>query len=123
MPSGVWPGSETVRRRTDQPLRHRKARDRAAILPLVGAILFLPPVAGVFRMEASIGGIPLIVVCIFGVWAALIAGAAVLAPRLAEADGETGTGDAPSDNAAPDGTEGGQATAVHMRSPSTRSNG
>jgi hypothetical protein len=75
-----------MRRRTDQPLRHRKARDRAAILTLLGAVLFLPPVASVFRVEASLAGIPLLVVCIFGVWAALIAGAAVLAPRLGEAE-------------------------------------
>jgi hypothetical protein len=75
-----------MRRRADQPLRHRKARDRAAILTLVGAALFLPPVASVFRVDASIAGIPLLVVCIFGVWAALIAGAAVLAPRLGEAE-------------------------------------
>ncbi|HET7409611.1 MAG TPA: hypothetical protein VFJ13_05380 [Paracoccaceae bacterium] len=76
-----------MRGRADQPLRHRKARDRAAILTLVGAILFLPPVAGVFRVDATVAGVPLLVVCIFGVWAALIAGAAALAPRLRAAEG------------------------------------
>jgi hypothetical protein len=81
-----------MRRRADQPLRHRKARDRAAILTLAGAALFLPPVAAVFRVDATIAGIPLLVVCIFGVWAALIAGAAVLAPRLREAEAADDTG-------------------------------
>ena len=45
-----------MRGRADQPLRHRKARDRAAVLPLIGAILFLPPVAGLFRVDASVRG-------------------------------------------------------------------
>ena len=75
-----------MRPRSDQPLRHRKARDRAIILPLVGALLLLPPVAGIFRIDATLGGIPLIVVCIFAVWAGLIAGAALLAPRLRDAE-------------------------------------
>lgn len=72
--------------RADQPLRHRKARDRAVILPLVGAILFLPPVAAIFRVDATIGGIPLLVLYIFAVWAGLILAAALLAPRLRESD-------------------------------------
>lgn len=73
-------------RRADQPLRHRKARDRAVILPLVGAILFLPPVAAVFRVDATVAGIPLLVLYIFAVWAGLILAAAALAPRLRESD-------------------------------------
>lgn len=73
-------------RRADQPLRHRKARDRAVILPLVGAILFLPPVAAIFRVDATVAGIPLLVLYIFAVWAALILAAAALAPRLRESD-------------------------------------
>lgn len=72
--------------RADQPLRHRKARDRAVILPLVGAILFLPPVAAVFRVDATVAGIPLLVLYIFAVWAGLILAAAALAPRLRESD-------------------------------------
>ncbi len=73
-------------RRADRPLRHRKARDRAVILPLVGAILFLPPVAAIFRMDVALAGIPLLVLYIFAVWAGLIVAAAALAPRLRESD-------------------------------------
>ncbi len=78
-----------MRRRADQPLRNRKARDRAAILPLIGALLLTPPLAGIFQIEARIGGVPFLLVYLFAVWALLIAGAAVLARRL----GEAGTGD------------------------------
>lgn len=73
-----------MRRRTDRPLRHRKARDRAAIVPLVGAVLLLPPVAGIFRIDAGVAGLPMIVVYVFAVWAGLIAAAALLAPTLQE---------------------------------------
>lgn len=75
-----------MRRRADQPLRHRKARDRALVLPLVGALLFTPPIAGIFEIDAKIGGVPFLLVYLFAVWAALIAGAAALAGRLREAD-------------------------------------
>ena len=75
-----------MRRRTDQPLRHGKARDRALILPLIGALLFTPPVAGIFEIDAKIGGVPFLLVYLFAVWAALIAGAAILSRRLREAE-------------------------------------
>jgi hypothetical protein len=70
----------------DQPLRHRKARDQALILPLVGLILLTPPVAGVFQLEAKIAGVPFAVIYLFVVWALLIAGAAVLSRRLRNGD-------------------------------------
>lgn len=75
-----------MRRRADQPLRYRKARDRALVLPLIGALLVTPPLAGIFEIEAKIGGVPFLLVYLFAVWAALIAGAAALARRLREAD-------------------------------------
>ena len=68
--------------RPDHPLRHRKARDRAMILPLVGLILLTPPVAGVFQLEAKIAGVPFTAIYLFAVWALLIAGAAALSRRL-----------------------------------------
>jgi len=71
-----------VHDRADQPLRHRKIRDRALILPLVGLILLMPPVAGVFHLDTTIAGLPFTVVYLFIVWAGLIAGAAVLSRRL-----------------------------------------
>lgn len=71
-------------RPNDRPLRHRKARDRALILPAVGAVLFLPPVARIFEIDVRIGGVPLVVIYLFAVWAALIVGAAALSHRLSE---------------------------------------
>ncbi len=72
--------------RADEPLRHRKTRDRALILPLAGLILLTPPVAGIFHLDAKIAGIPFTVVYLFAVWALLIAGAAALSRRLRDGD-------------------------------------
>ena len=71
-----------MRDRPDPPLSDRKTRDRALILPMLGAVLLLPPVAGIFRLDAKIGGLPVGILYVFLVWALLIAGAALLAPRL-----------------------------------------
>lgn len=85
--------------RADQPLRHRKTRDRALILPLAGLILLTPPVAGVFHLDAKIAGVPFTLVYLFAVWALLIAGAAALSRRL-RGDGEPGAPPEPQDPAA-----------------------
>jgi len=71
-----------MRDRPDQPLSDRKTRDRALILPVLGAVLLMPPLAGIFRLDAKIGGLPVGIIYVFLVWALLIAGAALLAPRL-----------------------------------------
>ncbi len=84
--------------RADQPLRHRKTRDRALILPLAGLILLTPPVAGVFHLDAKIAGVPFTLVYLFAVWALLIAGAAALSRRLRDG-GEPGAPPAPQDSA------------------------
>jgi hypothetical protein len=68
--------------RDDKPLHDRKVRDRALILPLVGVILFLPPVAGIFRLDATVQGVPLTLGYLFAVWALLITGAFALSRRL-----------------------------------------
>lgn len=73
--------------RPDQPLLHRKARDRALILPLVGLILLTPPFAGIFQLDVKIAGVPFTVIYLFVVWAILIAGAAMLSRQLR--DGNT----------------------------------
>ncbi len=80
--------------RTDEPLRHRKTRDRALILPLAGLILLTPPVAGIFHLDVKIAGIPFTLVYLFAVWALLIAGAAALSRRLRDG-GEPGAPPAP----------------------------
>ena len=81
---------------TDQPLRDRKSRDRALILPLVGLILLMPPLAGVFQLDAKIAGVPVTLLYLFSVWAVLIAGAAALSWRLRDVSERSGEGQEPS---------------------------
>ena len=66
----------------NRPLSDHKTSDRALILPLVGCLLLTPPLAGIFQLDIRILGIPFTGVYLFGVWAALIVGAAVLARRV-----------------------------------------
>ena len=79
--------------RTDQTLRDRKSRDRAMILPIVGFVLLMPPVAAVFDLHAKLGGLPFTLVYIFLIWVLLIAGAWLMSHRL-EDDTETASGPA-----------------------------
>ena len=58
------------------PISNRKIRDRAALLPVIGLILLIPPIANVFQLDARVAGIPFTALYLFGVWALLIAGAA-----------------------------------------------
>ncbi len=60
--------------------------DVAIIAPVMGLILLIPPVIGLFATDATVFGAPLILVYLFSVWLFLIATAAVLARRLARAD-------------------------------------
>ena len=66
----------------NRPLTDHKTSDRALILPLVGCLLLTPPLAGIFQLDIRILGIPFTGVYLFGVWAALIVGAAVLSRRV-----------------------------------------
>ena len=59
-----------------------RLRDAAALLPLLGLVLLMPPVITLFAVGLDVAGVPLIVVYVFGVWLALIACAALLARRL-----------------------------------------
>jgi hypothetical protein len=69
--------------------------DAARLLPILGAFLLMPPLVTLFAVSADLGGVPLIVVYLFGVWLALIVCAAWLARRLApsarERDAADGT--------------------------------
>ena len=47
-------------------------RDAATLLPVAAAVLLLPPFILVFAAPVLVAGIPLIVVYVFGVWAAVI---------------------------------------------------
>lgn len=61
----------------------RGMRDAATILPVVAAVLLLPPVILVFSASVTLGGVPLIVIYVFGVWAAVILAAWLLARHQA----------------------------------------
>jgi uncharacterized protein (DUF58 family) len=87
----------------DRSLRHRRLRDRAMILPLIGVFLLLPPVAQIFEIHASIAGLPLVLVYIFAVWAGLIVGTAVLARSLRNAEPGQPPEDAPPHSQRQDG--------------------
>ncbi len=59
-----------------------RVRHAAAVLPLLGAFLLLPPLIALFTAPLRVFGMPLIVLYLFAVWAVLIAAAAWLAHRL-----------------------------------------
>ena len=67
----------------------RRSREAALILPLTGLALFTPPLIGLFALDLSVIGAPLIVVYIFAVWAALIAAARTISRRLTAEDAES----------------------------------
>ena len=55
-----------------------RARDAAVVLPLLGLFLLMPPVIVLFAAPHAFGGVPLIVLYLFGVWLALVLAAALL---------------------------------------------
>ena len=68
--------------RAGQYLSTRRVRDRSAILLLIGLALLISPIAGIFEIDAKLGGIPVTLIYLFSVWAMLIAGTARLARSL-----------------------------------------
>ena len=52
------------------------------LLPCIGLFLLMPPVVQLFALDVDLGGVPLIVVYLFGVWLGLIGCAAWLAWRV-----------------------------------------
>ena len=56
-----------------------RLRDAAALLPALAVFLLMPPVITLFTGGHKVGGVPLIVVYLFGAWLALIVAAALLA--------------------------------------------
>lgn len=63
-------------------LSRRKIRDRSMVLVLAGVALFMPPLVGMSEIDGKIGGVPVPLVYIFGVWGALIVVAMLLSRRL-----------------------------------------
>lgn len=60
----------------------QRARHAAVLVPLLGLFMLLPPVIALFAGPWLPFGVPLIVLYVFGIWAALVAAAAWLAGRL-----------------------------------------
>lgn len=71
---------------TGFPLSSRKVAERALILPLIGLVLLIPPIAGIFEIDARVFGIPFTILYLFGVWAMLIILANRLSRRLQSAE-------------------------------------
>ena len=62
--------------------RLERTNERAFVLPIAGFLLFVPPLIGLFDGRATVAGIPLVLLYIFGGWMLLIAAARQLARRL-----------------------------------------
>ncbi len=88
-----------MRRGTADP---QGTRDAASLLPVAAAILLLPPFIVVFAAPVLIAGIPLIVVYVFGVWAAIVLCAWLLARNLATVEIEAGTEEKAEARSSPD---------------------
>lgn len=63
-------------------------RDLAMALPVAAVLLLLPPLIRIFAAPAMLGGIPLIVVYIFAVWAGAILLALLVARHAHPASGD-----------------------------------
>ena len=74
--------------RAKQHRQRHRSHDRATILLIIGVLLLMPPLAGIFNLESRIAGIPLTLVYLFSVWAVLIVGTALLSRRLGRGDGD-----------------------------------
>lgn len=63
----------------ERAFRRRRRQDAALVLPLLGVVLFITPVFGIFSKDTLIFGAPLPFIYVFGVWFFLI----LLARRMA----------------------------------------
>ena len=50
-----------------RPFAERKTLDRAFVLPCVGLVLLMPPLASVFHFDALFAGVPVTAVYLFAV--------------------------------------------------------
>lgn len=64
----------------------QRTRDAALVLPILGAFLLISPAASVFNSTATVLGLPIVVLYVFGVWLGLILAAIGLARRLSADD-------------------------------------
>lgn len=72
----------------------RKVRDRSIALVVAGTALLMPPLVGVSLIDGTIAGMPVPLVYVSVVWAALIAVAAALARPLQHSETSASTGNA-----------------------------
>lgn len=77
--------SEPIGAPAPAPFQERLA-NWAWLLPALGAALIMTPVIRIFAVDVRLFGAPLIMIYVFGVWAALILIAARLASLDARAD-------------------------------------
>jgi len=68
-------------------MERRKLVSAALVLTLLGALLFMPPIASVFQIRRLVLGVPAEVIYLFLVWVLLVVGAWWLSTRLPR-DGE-----------------------------------
>ncbi len=66
----------------DGPTPTPRTVSAAVLVPLLGLLLWMPPLVGLFATPWRIFGVPLAVAYLFGVWLLLIAAAWALARRL-----------------------------------------
>lgn len=66
----------------------RRLTDLAIIAPVLSFILMIPPVIGLFASNSTVFGAPTILIYLFGIWLGMIVVAAVLARKLAPAEGD-----------------------------------
>lgn len=67
-------------------MANRRLESAARLLPVAGAILFLPPIALLFDEPVRLLGVPLTIFYLFGAWLALILVTALMGRFLHEAD-------------------------------------
>jgi len=72
----------------------RAAHDAAKILPVAASVLLLPPFILIFAAPATVAGVPLIIVYVFGIWAAIVLAAWLVARRIEPRDGPDAASDA-----------------------------
>jgi hypothetical protein len=79
-----------------------RARNLAVLVPLIGLFTLMPPFISLFTAPLTVFGLPLVVVYLFGVWAALIVFTALLARRLASTDDDAAAAEAAPATPSPD---------------------
>jgi hypothetical protein len=78
-----------------------RAQNLAVLVPLIGLFILMPPFISLFTAPLTVFGLPLVVVYLFGVWAALIVFTGLLARRLANTDDDAAAAEAAHTTASP----------------------